>query len=601
MFRRKNFVLLSSLSLVFTFGSPVFGQCDLTQLDAETEATALEFVNGANSPEELVLLADTEPGRATALLAIRDGVYGGAFPSYQELEATMVALDPTLECCCKIIRCVAPTSKGEWNTLPYTMQHPSGAAYSAAHSSMLRTGRVIFFPEGDILQTLLWDPTNEVSPIFDYPDNQPTDFLFCSGHQFLSDGRLLAVGGGGNFVSNAIDRAWKFDPVAGTDGTWTQTSGNMSFKRWYPTPVSIGYPKMLVASGIHGPGVVQVPEMEIYNEITDSFTIVTGPPGNPGGADRIFPETYPNFHVLPTGQIVYTRTGFGHFTGETGPNAAFFEWTTPTNPTTGEWTETSAMNFADRTEGMSVQLLTPDPGPNEYTARVVVFGGGAPDTSGRQKVESIDGSALTAATPWVLLPDMAAPRFHVTTVLLPTGVVIVFGGDNHGNSGTTGNKITEIFHPNTNTFTTAGDMEFSRGYHTVSVLLPSGKIMASGGISGANERKIEIFSPSYLFQGPRPKIDTTPPLVHHGGTFTIVSPEASTIAKIVLVPPMSYTHHLASAQRVLELEFTQSGTTLTAIAPDGIHPHPQAPRAYYMLFIINKCGVPSVAEFIQLH
>ena len=201
MFRRKNFVLLSSLSLVFTFGSPVFGQCDLVELDAETEATALEFVNGANSPEEIMLLADTEPGRTIALLAIRDGVYAGAFPSYQELESTLVALDPTLVCCCKIIRCAVPTSPGEWNTLPYTMQHPSGAAYTAAHSSMLRTGRVIFFPEGDIFQTLLWDPTNEVSPIFDYPDNQPTDYLFCSGLagkrqsisiHFCGSGKLMA-------------------------------------------------------------------------------------------------------------------------------------------------------------------------------------------------------------------------------------------------------------------------------------------------------------------------------------------------------------------------------------------------------------------------
>lgn len=64
---------------------------------------------------------------------------------------------------------------------------------------------------------------------------------------------------------------------------------------------------------------------------------------------------------------------------------------------------------------------------------------------------------------------------------------------------------------------------------------------------------------------------------------------------------MAVTHQTDSEQRAIELLFHQSGTdTLAATAPNGRHPHGMAPSGYYMLFILNKDGVPSVATFIRL-
>ena len=80
------------------------------------------------------------------------------------------------------------------------------------------------------------------------------------------------------------------------------------------------------------------------------------------------------------------------------------------------------------------------------------------------------------------------------------------------------------------------------------------------------------------------------------------TPEAASIAKVVLVRPMAVTHQTDSEQRVVQMTLYQSGPTeISATAPNGIHPHAMAPRGYYMLFILNSDGVPSEGKFIHLH
>jgi hypothetical protein len=74
-----------------------------------------------------------------------------------------------------------------------------------------------------------------------------------------------------------------------------------------------------------------------------------------------------------------------------------------------------------------------------------------------------------------------------------------------------------------------------RGYHSVSLLLPSGKVLVAGGDGNS---QIEIFSPPYLFRGARPIIASAPGLVQHGQTFSIETRDAESIVKAVLVRPM---------------------------------------------------------------
>ncbi len=138
--------------------------------------------------------------------------------------------------------------------------------------------------------------------------------------------------------------------------------------------------------------------------------------------------------------------------------------------------------------------------------------------------------------------------------------------------------------------------------------------------TGGGSETIELFSPPYLFNADgtlaaRPVIGSYPDpgvgtIILHGSTFDIGTAQAPDISKVVMVRPMAVTHQTDSEQRVLSLSFSLANpTTLSVTAPDGRiypysggggHTHVTAPRGYYMLFIINNSGVPSVAKFVRL-
>ncbi len=84
----------------------------------------------------------------------------------------------------------------------------------------------------------------------------------------------------------------------------------------------------------------------------------------------------------------------------------------------------------------------------------------------------------------------------------------------------------------------------------------------------------------------------------------ISSPEAETITKVVLVRPMAVTHQTDSEQKVIEMANRHDHANPSQIlvtAPNGLHPHSQAQKGYYMIFAVNAQGVPSEAKWIYLH
>ncbi len=144
-----------------------------------------------------------------------------------------------------------PAAYGQWHVLDYNTRHPDGRAMDVAHAALLHTGKVLFIPADYRSQgwpTPIWDPTDEASPKFEYPVSNPDYALFCGGHSFLSDGRLLVVGGGGDRgVTPGAVAGFKFDPVA---LTWTRTAGDMHHGyRWYPTVVTLGDFRSLITCG----------------------------------------------------------------------------------------------------------------------------------------------------------------------------------------------------------------------------------------------------------------------------------------------------------------------------------------------------------------
>ncbi|PYJ30926.1 MAG: hypothetical protein DME90_01150 [Verrucomicrobia bacterium] len=481
----------------------------------------------------------------------------------------------------KLIEWLSDSVYGSWQTLPYIIPRQGGGSVSIVHAALLHTGKVLFLDDGP---TPLWDPTDEVNPQFEFPVNNPDYSLTCSGHSFLSNGQLLVVGGGGFGPRAGANKGFKFDPVA---KTWTKTVGDMSKVRWYPTAVTTGDNRVFVVGGVNE-NFTLLNDIEVYDEASDSFSAVSG-------ATLGFPNLYPGLHLLPNGILFYTRTGWGHAAGGSPASIDSSSYFSFSGPTVGAWNSIAASTI-NRCKGMSVMIYR-NTCPH---TRVLVVGGCDSLGAGINSAgEIIDVSFLSPTSAWALtapLPDTNLRR-QCSAVLLPDGTVFVGGGV------TTPNAPCMLFDPVTNTWSPMAELPSVRMYHSVMILLPNGKVMMSGWANDAPSGTIDLYSPPYLFKGARPTISNAPPTVGFGQQFTIGTPDATSIVKVTMVKPMAVTHQTESNQRVIELFFLHDHVhpnNLIATAPDGGSPHAFAPKGYYMLFILNKDGVPSMARWIRL-
>jgi hypothetical protein len=119
----------------------------------------------------------------------------------------------------------------------------------------------------------------------------------------------------------------------------------------------------------------------------------------------------------------------------------------------------------------------------------------------------------------------------------------------------------------------------------------------------ANNEKdssFEIYSPPYLFRGPRPEIASAPSGVAWGSQFKINMVGSDDIGSIALIRLGSPQHGLDTDERSVELQFSQDGNTLTATAPPN---GAVAPPGYYYLFVNKKSSkglIPSVAAIVRV-
>jgi hypothetical protein len=566
----------------------------------------LTFLNEAVSPEDLMfeksMVVHTEGGlahqgnpvhednpdaiamkrkpimtheTAKRILDLREAEFPLGFRNIKELAAAR-AFDIThLH---DLFYLLSDTLYGRWDTFPQPIpRRGPGTIDGVVHAALCHTGKVLFITADET--TMLWDPNNTAPSTFEDPANQPHLMpdgysQLCGHHVFLPDGKLLCVGGGGYGPNPAAHWGWKFDPVA---KSWSRTANSMSESKWYPTANILNDEKVLVTSG------TAAGNMDIYDVATDTFAPMTGD-------TRPFPNLYPGLHMLPNSVMVYSRTGWGSAGAggfATADNqTSFFTFT---GATSGVWSNIATASV-NRGKGMSILLHSCTP---PYL-RIMVLGG--VDNATNNTYEILDATTLTPLSTWgppTPFPD-GEHRSLCSAVLLPDGNVFVCGGIQRINSPCA------MYNPTSGSWSASAALPSIRDYHSVAILLPSGRVM----VAGWNNTSIEIYSPPYLFAGPRPTITAVPPLVHHGQNFVIHSPHAASIAKVVLVRPMAITHQTDGEQRVLEMPLTHDTAHVTHIsltAPHGGHPHAVAPKGYYMLFAITNTGVPSEGKFVYLH
>ena len=110
--------------------------------------------------------------------------------------------------------------------------------------------------------------------------------------------------------------------------------------------------------------------------------------------------------------------------------------------------------------------------------------------------------------------------------------------------------------------------------------------------------RIDIYSPPYLFKGPRPVIAAAATAWNYGQTVDISSPQAGSIRWAHLIRYGVTTHSFNTGQRLVDLPIiSQAGGTVrvTLTGEPNI-----APPGWYMLFLTDINGVPSVAHPVHV-
>jgi hypothetical protein len=479
-------------------------------------------------------------------------------------------------------------AEGEWR-VPYS------CSIVGIHAALLHTGKVLLFSY--LAET---DQGRGISCVLDPSTGQETQLPnldkdpFCGGHAFLPDGRLVVSGGsGGGLPSMHI-----FEP-SGDSGGWHQLP-DMKAARWYPTCTTLPDGRILILSGtVEGGTQPSVP-------LNDTYQIYSAASGLSSRVqveylNEISPVSiYPFVFVLPSGKILihgWNKTCFLDLAAEqVGPERILTNRSEPRNYPV---------------QGAAVLLpLLPDADP-PYRARVMLIGGGGvPPSTQNAATDTCEILDLGRTSPqWRSAASMGRPRVMCDAVLLPDRTVLVVNGSAAGWAHDANQPVydTEIFNPSTGAWTRVCSRRVPRLYHASALLLPDGRVLTAGSDETYNiepfhkhELRIEIFSPPYLFRGARPEFAPggAPDGITYGSRFIVRTPHGRSIGSAALLRPGTATHSMNMDQRYVGLRIaSRSASRLTLEAPPNGN---VAPPGYYMLFLVNKDGVPSVASFVKL-
>jgi hypothetical protein len=439
----------------------------------------------------------------------------------------------------------------------------------AIHAALLPNGNVLTWGRSD-LQPVVWTPPTTIGGAGTFASTPETSDLFCSGHTFLPDGRILIAGGHSGTNSLGIRNSAIFDFATNkfTAGPLMQNG------RWYPSNTALASGEVLTMSG--GDTIQQrnlIPEVYQAN---GTWRVLS--------TAALYLPYYPMAFVIPTGNVFVAGSA----------KATYF-----LNPTgTGHWSAGPSSAFGSRDYGSAVMY---------DVGKIMLVGGGDPPTATAEVIDVTSGTGT-----WRSVASMAVPRRMSNATILANGRVLVTGGTNAAGFNTaptsTGVLAAEMWDPATEQWKALAHMTHYRVYHSTALLLPDGRVLSVG--SGApaaagltDDFTAEIFTPPHLFNADgtltsRPVITAAPTSVTYNQAFAVQMSAATTVSKVTWISLGSVTHAYNENQRAMTLTFAGSGTqnlTITAPARAAL-----APPGYYMLFVLDGRGVPSVAKIIRI-
>jgi hypothetical protein len=432
----------------------------------------------------------------------------GALPPVRWLAAATLVVAATAAPAAAQTTCATP-KLGCWKQLP----NPEVTSVNAV---ALKTGKVLLMNRGIVLgQQLyqLYDPrTDTISPS---PPALATvaHGMYCSGFdQAGESGDVLFAGG---LFGTDLKHASIYKPA--TD-TWS-AQPDMVAERFYPTVVTVSRRDLLALDGDGASS--NIPERyRIRPGDWESLFAAEYGFAQPPPNDFELPS-YPRFHVLSTGELIYTgsQQGGADFTRLFDP--LFETWRAP---------------FAapDAIAGTSGVM---------YDRDTIMKAG---------PTETWTLEATTPAAQWTQRASMNQARFDQFLVALPDGKVLALG------SVTT----PEIWDPQADAWANGAPASQARGDHSGAVLLPDGRVLHAGPTLTA-----EVYSPPYLWTvygnlARRPGITSvTGPkvgVIQYGEEFSLISRRAALIDTVRLIRLGAATHSWDMGQQSMTLAFRPS-------------------------------------------
>lgn len=327
----------------------------------------------------------------------------------------------------------------------------------------------------------------------------------------LPDGRVLIAGGANLSKTNTCEL---YDPLT---GMWTITGG-LNVIRGQNTATLLPNGLVLVTGGnltntsaeLYDPasgqwrftGSMHVARYSHSATLLPNGTVlVSGGPGTNVNNELYDPVTEQWTQLSPplttrllgtatrlrSGEILFAG-GYSYTTNNFIARALTNSEVYQPDPPAGSWAVTNIRMLAQH--GHSATLLP--------TGQVLVAGG---DNNGF----NLAGSALydSAAGTWQSSTPLNNPRSHHTATLLANGQVLVAGGDGAVNILSSA----ELYDPGAAAWTLTGPMKNARTGHTAT-LLPNGKILVVGGRNETNYlATAEIYDPihgTWTMTGPLP-------------------------------------------------------------------------------------------------
>jgi hypothetical protein len=340
------------------------------------------------------------------------------------------------------------------------------------------------------------------------------------------------------------------------------TAANMNRPRWYASMTMLPNGSIYVQGGRDG-----TDRPEVRN--TDgTFRLLANVDTS------VWDWYYPRNWVAPDGRV-FGYDSFGHM-----------YYIDPTGDGVGA--EVARLPVENRGLDASAAMFQP--------GKILHFGG---TSNGAIVIDLTSGSPLVSAT-----QAMSTQRRYGTATLLPDGTVLATGGSSVQNQLVDVSLQAETWNPATGTWSIGASEALARLYHSTAILLPDATVLVGGGGAPGplTNLNVETYYPAYLFTAdgklaPRPAITAAPDVVSVGQSFAVSVGNANAVSKIALIKTGSVTHGWNMDQRYVPLAFSPTASGFTVQMPANA---PDTPPGYYLLFVLNELGVPSVGKVVRV-